>query len=341
MSIIKKLFGKTDAGEVYSYTLTNKNGFTAEILNYGGIIRRLVYNGTDVVLGRDTLEEYLANTGYFGALIGRNSNRIEDARFTLNGVTYKLFANDGANNLHGGKSGFDKKIWNAKELDGDEPSLELTCTSSDGEEGFPGNVEVKVTYTLTGDNAIVLHYEATSDADTVFNMTNHSYFNLNGHASGNVDDHTLWLDCGFYTPNNERCIPTGEVASVAGTPFDFTEKAVLGERFKADFEQIKMFDGFDHNFAIGGRGYRRAGMITGAKSGISMEIYTDRPAMQIYSGNKIEQGRVCKDGAVYDTHGGICFETQVFPNNLKFSHFPCSILRAGEKYDSTTAYKFI
>jgi len=341
MSITKTLFGITDGKQVYSYTLTNKNGTQAEILTYGGIIRKLIYKGVDVVLGRDSIEEYENNEGYFAALIGRNSNRIENSEFTLNGKTYKLYANDGRNNLHGGKVGFDKKVWDAEGVDGDEPKLVLTTKSEDMEEGFPGNVDIKVTYTLTEDNALVIHYLGESDADTVLNMTNHAYFNLNGHNSGTVDGHKLWLDCDFYTPNSDECMPTGEILSVKGTPFDFSTDETMGERFASDHEQIKLFGGFDHNFVLNGKGYRKFGELKGDKTDIAMEMYTDLPGVQIYAGNVIEQGRVCKDGALYPIHGGVCFETQVFPNNLKFSHFPTSILKKGEKYETVTAYKFI
>lgn len=340
MSIKKIKFGEVGEGVVYSYTLTNKKGLTAEILNYGGIIRKLVYKNVDVLLGRDTMEEYLNNTGYFSALIGRNSNRIENSEFLLNGKTYKLFANDGKNNLHGGKCGFDKKIWDVKMVDEEEPSLVLTTVSPDNEEGFPGTVNVKVTYTLTNDNGIKIHYEGESDADTILNMTNHAYFNLNGHSSGAVDNHLLWVDSSFYTPNSDECIPTGEVLSSENTPFDFSTKSDLSSRFQSKHEQIKKFDGFDHNFVLNGRGFRKAGEFEGDKTGIIMEIYTDRSGVQIYSGNKIEEGRVCKEGAVYSKHQGICFETQAFPNSMKFSHFPGVILRKGEKYDTVTEYRF-
>lgn len=341
MAISKLKFGESSSGVVYLYTLKNKNGLTAEILNYGGIIRKLIYKNTDVLLGRDSVEEYMNNEGYFSALIGRNSNRIENAEFELNGKKYTLFANDRRNNLHGGKVGFDKKIWDAEMIDAEEPSLVLSTVSPDGEEGFPGNVTVCVTYTLTNDNSLKIHYVGESDADTVLNMTNHAYFNLNGHGSGSVDHHTLWLNSEFYTPNTDECIPTGEVLSVKNTPFDFSTDDVMGVRFQSEHEQIKKFGGFDHNFALNGRGFRKVGRLEGDKTGIIMEIYTDQIGMQIYSGNMIEKDRVCKDGAIYDTHHGICFETQVFPNNLKFSHFPSSILKKGEKYDTVTSYKFI
>ncbi len=341
MAINKLKFGECGGKDVYAYTLTNKNGLTAEILNYGGIIRKLIYKNVDVLLGRDTMEEYLNNEGYFAALIGRNSNRIEKSEFELNGKTYKLYANDGRNNLHGGKVGFDKKIWDAEMIDDEEPSLVLTAVSPDGEEGFPGTVHVQVTYTLTNDNSLKIHYVGESDADTVLNMTNHAYFNLNGHASGTVDGHSLWLDSDFYTPNSDECIPTGEVISVKDTPFDFSTNDSLGTRFAAEYEQIRKFGGFDHNFVLNGRGYRKVGRLQGDKTGIVMEIYTDQSGIQVYSGNVIEEGRVCKDGAIYGKHHGVCFETQAFPNCMRFSHFPDAVLKKEEKYDTTTSYRFI
>ena len=341
MAIEKNIYGVCNGSVIYAYTLTNKNGFSAEILNYGGIIRKLVYKGVDVVLGRDTLEEYLNNEGYFGAIIGRNSNRIEKSEFEINGKTYKLFKNDGENNLHGGKTGFDKKVWDSEIFNSEEPSLTLSSVSADGEEGFPGTANIQVTYTLTNDNELRIHYIAECDSDTVLNMTNHSYFNLNGHSSGRVDKHSIWLNSEFYTPNTDECIPTGEILSVKNTPFDFSTDELLEERFNSCHEQIKKFNGFDHNFAINGRGYRKAGIFKGDQTGISMEIYTDQSGVQIYSGNVIEEGRVCKDGAVYGAHHGVCFETQAFPNSLKFSHFPSAILKKGEIYDTVTVYKFI
>ena len=338
MSITRNNYGEVNGEKVYSFVLKNNN-LEAEILNYGGIITKLIYKGTDVVLGRNNLEEYLENSGCFGAIIGRNSNRIENAEFTLNGKNYKLFANNGRNNLHGGKIGFDKKVWNAEMVDDIEPQLILTLVSLDMEEGFPGEAKVKVTYSIS-DDALKIRYEAESDEDTVMNLTNHSYFNLNGHNSGKINGHKLWLNCDFYTPNTKECMPCGEIHSVKNTPFDFSVESNIGERIESDFEQIRMFDGFDHNFAINGSGLRLAGKLTGDKTGITMETYTDCPGVQIYTSNSLQSGRVCKDGAVYAPHHGICLETQEFPNNLRFSHFPSSILKKGEKYDKTTIFKF-
>lgn len=341
MSIKREEFGTLNGEKVYLFKMDNKNGLYAEILSLGGIIKKLEYRGVDVVLGRDTLEEYQDNDGCFGTLIGRNSNRIENAEFELSGKTYKLFKNNGEANLHGGKEGFDKKVWKAKAVDKKEPSLILSYTSPDGEEGFPGKVSVRVTYTLTEDNSIKIRYEGKSDANTILNLTNHTYFNLNGHSSGELKEHYLTLDAPFYTPNTDACIPTGEIQSVTGTPFDFTSEANVEERFESTHEQITKFGGFDHNFALSGKGYRKIGTLTSRKTNIAMEMYTDQKGVQIYSGNFIEAERICKDGAVYDKHHGICFETQAFPNFTKFAHFPDGFLKKGEKYDTVTAYKFI
>lgn len=341
--ITKRFFGKSGGKDVFAYELANKDkSLKAEIITYGGILRTLVYNGTDVVLGRDTIEEYENNAGCFGALIGRNSNRIFGGEFSLNGKKYTLAKNDnGVCNLHGGNIGYNKRVWDAKEVDGDEPSLVLSLFDPDKTEGFPGNVNVKVTYTVTCDNQLKIHYEAESDADTVINLTNHSYFNLNGHASGNAGNHTFKMEASFYTPNTKDCYPYGEILSVEGTPFDFRSEKKLSDGLNADFEQIKMFNGFDHNFVLDGSGYRKYAVVTGDISKITMECYTDLPGVQLYTGNGIEQGRVCKEGALYDTHGGFCLETQKFPNATNIPFFPSIFVKKGEKYDTVSAYKFV
>lgn len=348
MSITKTSFSKTpDGKEVFCYTLDNEKGLKAEILTYGGIVKNLYVqdkdgNTRDVVLGRDTLEEYLNNEGYYGALIGRHANRIAKSTFTLGNKEYKVGANENGNSLHGGFIGFDQKVWDAQESgEKNSPALILTLTSPDGDEGFPGNLDVKVTYTVTAENSLKIHYEAISDKDTLVNMTNHTYFNLNGHSSGDIYSTVLQLNASHYTPNTDECMPNGEVLSVSGTPFDFRVPKPIGQDIHADFEQIQMFSGYDHNFPISGRGYRLAAKASSPESGISMEVYTDKPAMQLYTGNAIEEGRVCKDGYVYSQHHGFCMETQYFPNAMSFSHYPAPILKAGEKYDFTTEYKFV
>ncbi len=346
MSITKNIFGKmSDGQEVYVYSLDNGRGLSAEIITYGGIVKNLYVNDengkkTDVVLGRDTLEEYLHNDGYLGALIGRHANRIAKGKFNLNGREYHAGVNEGNNSLHGGYKGFDKKVWEANAVDGSEPSLILTLLSPDGEEGFPGDLKVKVIYTLTKDNALKIEYNASSNEDTVVNLTNHTYFNLAGHAGGTIDNQILQINSSFYTPNDIECMPTGEVLSVTGTPFDFRSPKPIGQDISADFEQIKMFGGYDHNFALEGRGYRLAATAQCVENGITMEVYTDKPAMQLYTSNALTRG-IYKDGAEYDAHQAYCLETQYFPNAMEHSHYPSSILRKNEEYKFTTEYRFI
>ena len=340
--ITKAFFEKIEKGEIYAYNLDNGKGLKAQILNLGGIVRKLEFNGVDVVLGRDSYEKYLYGNGYFGAIIGRNSNRIEDCKFEIGGKEYKILANDGDrnNNLHGGKEGFNAKIWTAEAIDGEEPSLVLKTSSPDGEEGFPSNVNVTVTYTLTKENALRIHYEGESDGDTILNLTNHSYFNLNGHTSGDIKNHTLWLDCSFFTPITENVVPDGRVLSVSGTVFDFTVPKTIGRDIDKEDKQLKFGTGYDHNLIINGRGMRKFALLQSDKTGIKMEAYTDLPAVQLYSGNWVIEEPSCKDGAVYHKNQAVCLETQVFPNFAKYSHFPDGFLKKGEKYNTVTEYKF-
>lgn len=340
MSITSRKYGEHEGVEVRAYTLDNGNGLCAEILNYGGIITRLVYKGTDVALGWGDFEEYLNNGSCYGAIIGRNSNRIENSEFELSGKTYKLNPNNGRNNLHGGPTGFHTRIWEVECVDAIEPALILRRISPDGEEGFPGNAAIKVTYTLTLDNAIEIHYEGECDKDTIINMTNHTYFNPNGHDSGSVENCKLWLGSSFYTPNTPECFPNGSILPVDSTPFDFRKEATLGEKLAIKHEQTDMFDGYDHNFVLDGRGYRLAGIFTGDKSGISIEMYTDLPGVQLYIPSGANADRKYKDGAQYCRRNALCLETQAFPNSMKNAHFPSTIVKKGEKYDTTTAYKF-
>lgn len=346
MSITKTEFGTMPNGEkVYSYLLDNGQGLSAEILNYGGIIKNLYVtdkNGvkTDVALGRGTLEDYLRNDGYLGALIGRHANRIKKGTFILNGETYNVGVNEGNNSLHGGKVGFDKKIWGVNEIDGSEPALALTLLSSDGEEGFPGNLKVTVVYTLTKNNGVKIEYTAVSDKDTVTNLTNHTYFNLAGHASGVIDKQTLQINSSFYTPNDNEGMPTGEVMNVEGTPFDFRQAKPIGQDIRSDFDQIEMYEGFDHNYAISGRGFRLAATACCLENGVTMEVYTNQPAMQLYTSNALSSG-IYKDGAKYEQHQAFCLETQCFPNAMEHSHYPSPLLKEGEEYHHVTEYRFI
>ncbi len=347
MPVIKELFGKLECGkEVYKYTLDNEKGMIAEVLTYGGIIKSLTVNdkedlGVDVVLGRDTLEEYLNNSGCLGAAIGRNGNRIQNAEFEIDGVTFKLEKNNGESNLHGGPKGFDKKVWEAKALEKDgDVSLVMTLVSEDMDQGFPGNVTVTMTYTVTKDNSFKIDYKAITDAKTLINLTNHTYFNLSGHSSGAVYDQVLSMNSSFYTPNDKGCVPTGEIVSVMGTPFDFRVPKPIGQDIKADFDQIEWFGGYDHNFVLDGEGFRLGAVMKSPATGIVMQMYTDAPGVQIYSANMLGSDRVCKDGVVYGNHDGICLETQKFPNATTHKHFPQTVVRPGEVYHTVTEYKF-
>ncbi len=349
MSITEKQFGRVPGDEtIMLYTLDNGRGLKAEIINYGGIIKNLYVRDKDgvfrdVVLGRSTLAEYADNDGYFGALIGRNSNRVANAKIKVGKRSFALNKNDGNNNLHGGIKGFDKKVWRAKMIDDpEEPALLLAAKSYDGEEGFPGELDVIVTYTLTKDNGLKIHYTAAANKDTVVNLTNHSYFNLNGHDSGkNIDNLKLCINSMFYTPNNSECMPNGEIRSVLGTAFDFTTEKYVGQDINDTSEkQLEMFGGYDHNFILSGTGMRKAGSLWCEENGINMDFYTDMPGIQLYTGNCIDEKRVCKDGAVYKKHGALCLETQFFPNAFMYNHFPSTVLKKGDKYDHVTEYRF-
>lgn len=338
-----------DGREARLYSLINSKGVKAEISNYGGIVASIYVpdrNGKpeDVVLGYKSLEGFQKQDAYFGAIVGRHANRVEDSVFELNGVSYKLASNDGKNHLHGGKCGFDKKLWDAKTLsDSGKESLELKYLSRDGEENYPGNLEVKVIYTLTDENALVIDYYAETDKDTVVNLTNHSYFNLGGHDSGNALKHELMINADFFTPISNQCIPTGEIKSVKGTPMDFTALRPIGEGIAVNDEQIRCGNGYDHNWVlkVSGENPEKAAELYHPESGRVMEVYTTKPGVQFYSGNFMSGNDKHKDGAIYTNRGGLCLETQYFPNAMKYRHFPSPILKAGELYHHTTIYKFL
>lgn len=332
-----------------TFTLTNKNGVSTKITNYGGIVMSLNVPDKagqfgDVVLGFDTVEGYLKPHPYFGALIGRYGNRIANGKFTLEGKHYTLAQNDGPNSLHGGLQGFDKVIWDAKPLDtADGPALELTYLSKDGEEGYPGNLLVKVTYTLTHDNALRIDYTATSDETTVINLTHHSYFNLAGAGNGDILDHDLLLNAPHFTPIDETLIPTGEIKPVTGTPFDFTQPARIGLRINQDDEQLKFGLGYDHNWVLNNTdgALALAARVTEPGSGRVMEVWTTEPGIQFYSGNFLDGSNVGKGGKVYRHRSGFCLETQHFPDSPNQPNFPSTVLKASQTYTSTTVYKFL
>ncbi len=338
--ITKEFITNYEGNDVLLYTLDNKNGLTAEIFNYGGIIKSLKIGGRDVALGRDTFEDYLDNDGYIGALVGRHANRMKNASFILNGIEYKVTANENGNSLHGGNIGFDKKVLEVSDYDENGTTLSMILKSPDGEEGYPGNLTLKLTYTLTAENSLKINYEATCDQDTVLNLTNHSYFNLDGHNSGYVYDEILKLDCDFFAPCTDESMPYGEMLSVKGTPFDFTSAKKIGKDINDAHEQLQRAGGFDHCFAIRGRGFRKAGELTSADGHITMECLTDMPGVQIYTANALPEG-VYKEGAKYGKHSSVCFETQFFPNSMAISHFIPPVLKKGDTFNSTTEFKFI
>ncbi|MDI9500486.1 MAG: aldose epimerase family protein [Acetivibrionales bacterium] len=348
MGIEKSLFGKMQDGtEIYLYKLSNKNKMSVGIINYGGIIVSIEVpdrdgNIDDVNLGYDNLEQYLEIGQYFGAIIGRHGNRIENAEFDLNGITYRLAKNDGNNHLHGGKRGFDKVVWQAEPIEKDGvQALQLSYLSPDGEENYPGNLDVKVTYTLTDDNSLRIDYFAVSDKDTVVNLTNHAYFNLSGHGSGDILDHQIMINADRFTVINNECIPTGEIRDVSNTPMDLRTLKKVREGIESKDDQIACGNGYDHNWVLNVSGDKpeKAAEVFEPVSGRLMEVFTTKPGMQFYSGNAIT--RVTgKGGAVYDKRGALCLETQYYPNGTRHKHFPSPFLKAGEEYRHTTIYKF-
>jgi aldose 1-epimerase len=341
-------FGKTKEGTaVERFTLKNANGVEVDIITWGGIVTRLVVpdrNGKpgDVVLGYDSLDPYLVPHPYFGALIGRYGNRIANGQFTLNGKVYTLAKNNGPNSLHGGLQGFDKRVWKGRGVNtAHGPGVELTYVSADGEEGYPGTLTAKVTYSLDADNALRIEYEATSDKHTVLNLTNHSYFNLAGVGAGDILSHEMQILADRFTPVDETLIPTGELRSVDGTPFDFRTPTRIGARIEADDEQIRFGKGYDHNFVLNGRAgsLRPVARVTEATSGRVLEVETTEPGVQFYTGNFLD-GSLKGKRTVYRFRTGFCLETQHFPDSPNQPNFPSTVLAPGDTYRSTTVYRF-
>ncbi len=345
--IEKRLFGKlADGTAVDLYTLTNKNGLVAEITNYGGTVVRLKTPDAegklgDVVLGYDTPQEYESGTSYFGALIGRFANRIAGGKFTLNGVDYQLAKNNDGNHLHGGIRGFDKVVWQAQELRRpDGVALRLTYLSRDGEESYPGNLSVTAIYVLTNKNELRVDYTANTDKDTIVNLTHHSYFNLAG--KGNVLRHELKLNASRFTPVDATLIPTGELKTVRGTPFDFTRSTTIGSRIGQVDEQLTRGRGYDHNFVLdkGGKQLSLAAVVFEPTSRRQMEVWTTEPGMQFYSGNFLDGVRG-KGDDVYNQRDGFCLEAQHYPDSPNRPEFPSTVLKPGKQYRQTTIYRFL
>jgi aldose 1-epimerase len=348
-SVKKEPFGKTSDGkQVDIYTLKNTKGVEARIMTYGGIVVSLKVpdkNGKfdDVVLGYDALDGYLKNNGpYLGAIIGRYANRIAQGRFSLNGKEYTLVKNNGENHLHGGLKGFDKVVWTGRgRADKNGAMVELTYLSRDGEEGYPGNLTARVVYTLTEADELKIVYSATTDKDTIVNLTHHSYFNLAG--AGDILGHQMQINADRFTPTDSGAIPTGELKSVKGTPFDFTVPTAIGARIEQADEQLKFGNGYDHNFVLNktGNSLGLAATVYERASGRVMEVYTTEPGMQFYTGNYLDGTITGKNGKVYQRRFGFCLEAQRFPDSPNKPAFPSAALKPGQKYTQTTVYKFM
>lgn len=347
--ISQHLFGILSTGDtVVRYTLTNANGMQVSILNYGGIIQSLEVPDRsghlgDVVLGFDSLDQYVTQSPYFGALVGRFGNRIAHGTFTLNDSTYHLYLNDGPNTLHGGKVGFDKKIWDVSPFTTDSTEgLKLHYLSKDGEEGYPGNLDVNVTYTLSNDNALRIDYEATTDKPTILNLTNHAYYNLNG-GKGTAMNEVLTLNADQYLPVDSTAIPTGPLAPVAGTPMDFRQPTAVGARINDKFDQLKLaHGGYDHCWVLNTHGdlSELAASVYDPTNGRLMEVYTTEPGIQFYSGNFLDSTLHGKDDNVYPKHACIVLETEHYPDAPNEPSYPSTVLNPGDTFHSSSIYKF-
>lgn len=354
MKVQKSDFGTLgDSTAVSLFTLSNTNGMEVSITNYGGTITKIMVpdkdgNIEDVTLGFDDLEGYTSQTyltegPYFGAIIGRYGNRIGAAKFTLDGKEYKLAANNGPNHLHGGLKGFDKAVWEADEIQNEnEVGVKLQYLSTDMEEGYPGNLSVEVTYTLTNDNELKIDYKATTDKKTVANLTNHAYFNLTGNVERDILEHKVMINADAFTPVDETLIPTGEIKAVEGTPFDFTDPVAVGKRINDDDEQLKYGQGYDHNWVLNGEAgeMKLAATVYDEASGRFMEVFTTEPGIQFYSGNFLNGNLTGKRGVKYEQRYGLCLETQHYPDSPNQPDFPSVDLIPGDTYNTQTTYKF-
>ncbi len=346
----KELFGKTtDGREVNLYTLDNGKGMQVAISNFGGAVVALkVADRTgkfdDIVLGYADLQGYVTDKASLGALIGRYANRIAHGKFALHGITYSLPINNGENTLHGGPEGFSKRVWDAKDVSSNGlPALQLTYLSVDGEQGFPGNLAVKVVYSLTGQNELVIHYSATTDKETVINLTNHSYFNLSGQGAGDILGHQLMIRGSRITAVDSSLIPTGELRPVKGTPFDFRQSTAIGARINGDDAQLKLGRGYDHNWVLDSLANVDPVLAAEAydpTSGRVLQVLTTEPGIQFYTGNFLDGTIHGKDGKVYNQRYGFCLETQHFPDSPNHPAFPSTVLKPGQTFNSTTIFRF-
>lgn len=350
MEIQKEIFGKmADDRSVYLFTMINENGMSAKISNFGATLVSLRVPDRnnkfdDVVLGYDNLQDYIEGEFFFGAVIGRNANRIKNAEIKIDSKKYKLTENEGKNQLHGGTVGFDKVLWTPRISinDNGEQCIEMTYMSKDGEEGYPGNLEVRVQYCICRNNELRISYHAICDKDTVVNLTNHSYFNLSGHSQGDILNHEVMINSNKFTANDIEGIPTGEIRDVENTPMDFRKRSRVCENINKDYDQLTFAGGYDNNWILekGEKDFLKAAEVFENSCGRLMEVYTTEPGIQFYTGNNIKRCKGCKENAAYYKYSGLCFETQHFPDALHHKCFPSTILRMGRQYSSTTKYKF-
>ncbi len=345
MGIQVSEFGVTSDGQqVRRYVMTNRSGMKVVLLNYGAVISEIhvpdregVFR--DVVWGYESVAGYEVNKPGFGSAIGRNANRIGGASFTIGEKTYELQKNDGENNLHSGAPGYNQRMW--KGVIADDNKVEFAIESPDGDQGFPGNAQVVISYTLSDDNELRISYKAKADQDTIFNLTNHSYFNLDGQESDSVLEQQVWIDADAFTLTDAGLIPTGEICSVEGTPMDFREFHALGERIEADYESLKLAGGYDHNYVLNNKGrFALCCKLKSEKSHILMEVYTDLPGVQLYCGNFLDKEAGGKNGKVHERRSAVCFESQYFPDAIHHENFKSPLVKAGDIYKTETAYRF-
>ncbi|SFC65540.1 aldose epimerase family protein [Flavobacterium phragmitis] len=349
--LVKEKFEKkVDGKQVSLYTLQNKNGVVCQITNYGArVVALSVPNKdkkiTDVVLGHESIDQYLKNGEYLGAIVGRYGNRIANGQFSLNGKNYTLFKNNGPNTLHGGKKGYANVVWDARPFttQNGENAVEMSYLSKDGEEGFPGNLNIKVTYTLTETNGLKIEYWAQTDAETVVNLTNHAYFNLKGAGNGDIFSHNLTIYADNFTPTDSTLIPTGKIQNVANTPMDFRTAHTIGERINEKTIDLKYGKGYDHNWILNktGKEFTLASIVAEPSTGIEMRVFTTEPALQFYSGNFLDGKIIGKDKKQYNYRNAFCMEAQHYPDAPNHANFPSTTLKPGETYKQTTLYQFL
>ena len=348
LSVTVEEWGPTDEGTALRYTLTNANGMEVDISNFGGIVTRILAPDrdsqlVDVVLGFDELGDYASNSPYLGAIIGRYGNRIDEGKFSIDGEEYQLGINNAPNALHGGPTGFHLRLWQSDSIvRPDAVGVELFRLSPDGEENYPGNLNTTVRYLLNNDNELRIEYEASTDEPTIVNLTNHTYFNLKGAGNGDILNHELMIDADYFTPVDSTLIPSGELRPVAGTPFDFRQPTPIGDRIRADDEQIRFGLGYDHNFVLDrdGPDLERVATVYEPTTGRYLEVLTTEPGLQFYSGNFLDGTLKGKRGVMLEYRAGFCLETQHYPDSPNQPDFPSTVLRPGETYETTTVYRF-